>query len=132
MNLYRNKLTDFHLNKRFAREAELFCEGLRSVVPLEWLCWFDGLECSQLVSGEHQEFDLGDFAAHVEYSGGFTPNSETIVNLWEVLVRKSQVENETESIFGLFGFLFCRKAWTLQNGANFSCSQRAVQDHRFL
>lgn len=85
LELYRGKLTDFHLNKRFSREAQLFCEGLRSVVPLEWFCYFDALECSQLISGEHQGFDIDDLAAHVEYSGGFTVTSETIVNLWTAL-----------------------------------------------
>ena len=86
VEVYKQAIACFHLNLKFSNEAEMFRDGLVSVIPLEWLKLFESSECSNLISGKEHCFDVDDLAAHVDYSGGFSCASPTIQFLWTLLV----------------------------------------------
>lgn len=67
---YIHLLANYKQNVQIAEAARALVSGFRSVVPLEWIRMFSGVELQKLISGERQRINIADLKAHCNYNSG--------------------------------------------------------------
>ncbi|KAK3878028.1 hypothetical protein Pcinc_017308 [Petrolisthes cinctipes] len=82
---YIYRMADYKLNKQIAKQSQAFKNGVRDVVPLEWLQMFDWKELQMLVSGASIPIDLTDLMENTRYGGEYNAEHPTILAFWKVL-----------------------------------------------
>ncbi|MCO5588845.1 hypothetical protein L7F22_042805 [Adiantum nelumboides] len=82
---YVYAMADYKLNKQMQPLICAFAGGLSDIICPAWLSLFNARELNQLISGGEHDFDVDDLKANTKYTGGFTENSRTVKQFWEVL-----------------------------------------------
>ncbi|ANQ08265.1 Ubiquitin-protein ligase [Plasmodium coatneyi] len=94
------KLYINHKFKKIVREkTQAFLRGFSDLIPTRWLKLFNAHELKTLISGNDKCFDVDDLRRNVVYGGGYTANSQTVVNLYHILKTFSPKE---KSLFLMF------------------------------
>lgn len=88
---YIHAMADYKLNRQMQPLISAFSRGLSDMIAPAWLSLFNSRELNQLLSGGEHDFDIDDLKANTKYTGGFTENSRTVKQFWEVL-REFQPE----------------------------------------
>ena len=66
---YIHSLADYHLNRQIDRQFKAFREGLNTVIPIQWLMFFNQTELQTLISGTEEPIDMNDLKKYTLYSG---------------------------------------------------------------
>ncbi len=66
---YIHSLADYHLNKTIDAQFRAFREGLNSVIPVQWLSFFNQIELQTLISGAEEPINMADLKKYTTYSG---------------------------------------------------------------
>lgn len=82
---YVYAMADYKLNKQMQPLINAFSRGLSDIIAPAWLSLFSAKELNQLLAGGEHDFDIDDLRIHTNYTGGFTENSRTVKQFWEVL-----------------------------------------------
>ncbi|KAH6558476.1 hypothetical protein KP509_1Z062300 [Ceratopteris richardii] len=82
---YVYAMADYKLNKQMQPLINAFSQGLSDIISPSWLSLFNARELNQLISGGDHDFDVDDLRENTKYTGGFTANSRTVKQFWEVL-----------------------------------------------
>eukprot|EP01047_Picozoa_sp_COSAG01_P026135 COSAG01_NODE_1674_length_9542_cov_35.944827_6_plen_261_part_00 len=91
---YIHYVANYRLNKQIRRQSKLFLDGLRQVVPVEWLQMFSEAELQQVISGTRGGVDLENLRAFTAYSGGYNNHHPVIELFWTVVAGLSPEEQE--------------------------------------
>lgn len=67
---YIHLLANYKQNIQIAEAAKALVSGFRSVVPLEWIRMFSGVELQKLISGERQRININDLKMYCNYASG--------------------------------------------------------------
>lgn len=81
VNIYR-LMTEWRMTRGIEEQTKAFLEGFNSVVPLEWLKYFDERELELMLCGM-QEIDVEDWQRNTIYRH-YTRNSKQILWFWQV------------------------------------------------
>ncbi|KNC50231.1 E3 ubiquitin-protein ligase UPL6 [Thecamonas trahens ATCC 50062] len=92
-------VAQYKLNSSIARQSAAFMAGMASVVPQTWLTMFAPHEVQMLLSGSEAGVDVADWAAHTQYSGGYTPSSPTVLAFWMVVADMTPEEQSDLLMF---------------------------------
>ncbi len=84
-------LAKYKLNTRIQEQTWAFMDGLCQVIDEYWLTLFSPYELQTLISGGDKGIDVEDLRQNVVY-GGYTPSSNTVRFLFEVLDEFSAQE----------------------------------------
>lgn len=80
-------MTEWRMTRGIEEQTKAFLEGFNSVVPLEWLKYFDERELELMLCGM-QEIDVEDWQRNTIYRH-YTRNSKQILWFWQVCVKYS-------------------------------------------
>lgn len=75
-------MTEWRMTRGIEDQTKAFLEGFNSVVPLEWLKYFDERELELMLCGM-QEIDVEDWQRNTIYRH-YTRNSKQILWFWQV------------------------------------------------
>ena len=75
-------MTEWRMTRGIEEQTKSFLEGFNSVVPLEWLKYFDERELELILCGM-QEIDVDDWQRHSIYRH-YTRSSKQILWFWQV------------------------------------------------
>lgn len=75
-------MTEWRMTRGIEEQTKAFLEGFNSVVPLEWLKYFDERELELMLCGM-QEIDVEDWQRNTIYRH-YTRNSKQILWFWQV------------------------------------------------
>ena len=75
-------MTEWRMTRGIEEQTKAFLEGFNSVVPLEWLKYFDERELELMLCGM-QEIDVDDWQRNTIYRH-YTRNSKQVVWFWQV------------------------------------------------
>jgi len=73
------------MTRGIEEQTKAFLEGFNSVVPLEWLKYFDERELELMLCGM-QEIDVEDWQRNTIYRH-YTRNSKQILWFWQVILN---------------------------------------------
>ncbi|EUD65448.1 hypothetical protein C922_04188 [Plasmodium inui San Antonio 1] len=90
---------NYKYKKMVRKKTQAFLKGLSELIPTKWLKLFNAHELKTLISGNDKCFDVDDLRRNVVYGGGYTANSETVLNLYHILKTFSPKE---KSLFLMF------------------------------
>lgn len=90
-------VTAFRLSKQFKVISDAFIDGLFQVIDPFWLSIFSPFELQTLISGDDEDIDIDDLEKNVIYGGGYSENSQTIIDLFQVL-REFDNDNKAKFI----------------------------------
>ncbi|KOC65444.1 E3 ubiquitin-protein ligase Su(dx) [Habropoda laboriosa] len=79
---YIRLMTEWRMTRGIEDQTKAFLEGFNSVVPLEWLKYFDERELELMLCGM-QEIDVEDWQRNTTYRH-YTRNSKQILWFWQV------------------------------------------------
>lgn len=79
---YIRLMTEWRMTRGIEDQTKAFLEGFNSVVPLEWLKYFDERELELMLCGM-QEIDVEDWQRNTIYRH-YTRNSKQILWFWQV------------------------------------------------
>jgi len=84
---YLQAVVHYRLNTQIRDHAAAMREGLFEIVTPAWLELFGPSELQTLISGDDDDrsLDVGDWAAHTVYGGGYGPDHRTIRYFWDVV-----------------------------------------------
>lgn len=75
-------MTEWRMTRGIEDQTKAFLEGFNSVVPLEWLKYFDERELELILCGM-QEIDVEDWQRNTIYRH-YTRNSKQVLWFWQV------------------------------------------------
>ncbi|XP_014213133.1 E3 ubiquitin-protein ligase Su(dx) [Copidosoma floridanum] len=78
---YIRLMTEWRMTRGIEEQTKAFLEGFNSVVPLEWLKYFDERELELMLCGM-QEIDVDDWQRNTIYRH-YTRNSKQVVWFWQ-------------------------------------------------
>ena len=81
---YIRLMTEWRMTRGIEEQTKAFLEGFNSVVPLEWLKYFDERELELMLCGM-QEIDVEDWQRNTIYRH-YTRNSKQVLWFWQVSV----------------------------------------------
>lgn len=81
-NVQYRLMTEWRMTRGIEEQTKAFLEGFNSVVPLEWLKYFDERELELMLCGM-QEIDVEDWQRNTIYRH-YTRNSKQILWFWQV------------------------------------------------
>ena len=64
-------MANYRLNVKIKQQCDAFLNGMRDIVPVDWLRMFSEKELQWLISGSDQPIDVQDLKNHCQYAGGF-------------------------------------------------------------
>ena len=79
-------MTEWRMTRGIEEQTKAFLEGINSVVPLEWLKYFDERELELMLCGM-QEIDVDDWQRNTIYRH-YTRNSKQVLWFWQVSKMK--------------------------------------------
>lgn len=79
---YIRLMTEWRMTRGIEEQTKAFLEGFNSVVPLEWLKYFDERELELMLCGM-QEIDVEDWQRNTIYRH-YTRNSKQVLWFWQV------------------------------------------------
>ncbi|XP_070155973.1 E3 ubiquitin-protein ligase Su(dx) [Polyergus mexicanus] len=82
---YIRLMTEWRMTRGIEEQTKAFLEGFNSVVPLEWLKYFDERELELMLCGM-QEIDVEDWQRNTIYRH-YTRNSKQILWFWQFVTR---------------------------------------------
>ncbi|XP_033326004.2 suppressor of deltex isoform X1 [Megalopta genalis] len=82
---YIRLMTEWRMTRGIEDQTKAFLEGFNSVVPLEWLKYFDERELELMLCGM-QEIDVEDWQRNTIYRH-YTRNSKQILWFWQFVTR---------------------------------------------
>ncbi|CAK9805958.1 E3 ubiquitin-protein ligase Su(dx) [Anthophora plagiata] len=82
---YIRLMTEWRMTRGIEDQTKAFLEGFNSVVPLEWLKYFDERELELMLCGM-QEIDVEDWQRNTTYRH-YTRNSKQILWFWQFVTR---------------------------------------------
>ncbi|XP_011881424.1 PREDICTED: E3 ubiquitin-protein ligase Su(dx) isoform X2 [Vollenhovia emeryi] len=82
---YIRLMTEWRMTRGIEEQTKAFLEGFNSVVPLEWLKYFDERELEVMLCGM-QEIDVEDWQRNTIYRH-YTRNSKQIQWFWQFVMR---------------------------------------------
>ncbi|XP_020278502.1 E3 ubiquitin-protein ligase Su(dx)-like [Pseudomyrmex gracilis] len=82
---YIRLMTEWRMTRGIEEQTKAFLEGFNSVVPLEWLKYFDERELELMLCGM-QEIDVEDWQRNTIYRH-YTRNSKQILWFWQFVSR---------------------------------------------
>lgn len=91
-------MTEWRMTRGIEEQTKAFLEGFNSVVPLEWLKYFDERELELMLCGM-QEIDVDDWQRNSIYRH-YTRNSKQVLWFWQV-----------NYLTNLFTYLFIIMQW---------------------
>ena len=77
-------MTEWRMTRGIEEQTKAFLEGFNSVVPLEWLKYFDERELELMLCGM-QEIDVDDWQHNAIYRH-YTRNSKQVMWFWQVRI----------------------------------------------
>ncbi|XP_015603957.1 E3 ubiquitin-protein ligase Su(dx) [Cephus cinctus] len=86
---YMRLMTEWRMTRGIEEQTKAFLEGFNSVVPLEWLKYFDERELELMLCGM-QEIDVDDWQRNTIYRH-YTRNSKQVLWFWQ-FVRTTDTE----------------------------------------
>jgi ubiquitin-protein ligase E3 C len=89
---YIYQMAHHHLNVRQREQSQAFLEGLRQIIPVQWLKMFNEPELQVLISGTSSALDVEDLKCHARYTGGYHGNDKHVLLLWKVLSTFTEEE----------------------------------------
>lgn len=89
---YIHLMADYKINKQIRKQCAAFREGLKNVLPIEWLFMFSNLELQVLISGAEIPVDTVDLRKHTNYGGNFSNDHPTIKLFWSVVEEFTDIE----------------------------------------
>lgn len=84
-------MTEWRMTRGIEEQTKAFLEGFNSVVPLEWLKYFDERELELMLCGM-QEIDVEDWQRNTIYRH-YTRNSKQILWFWQVDILNIIISN---------------------------------------
>ncbi|CAA9988218.1 ubiquitin transferase, putative [Plasmodium knowlesi strain H] len=97
--LYIKLYINYKFKKMVQKKTQAFLKGLSELIPSRWLKLFNAHELKTLISGNDKCFDVDDLKRNVVYGGGYNGNSQTVINLYDILKTFSPKE---KSLFLMF------------------------------
>lgn len=82
---YIHYVANYRLNAQIRHQSKAFLDGLRQIIPVDWLQMFSESELQQVISGTRGGVDLSDLRAHTNYSGGYNDHHPAIELFWYVM-----------------------------------------------
>lgn len=82
MFFFDRLMTEWRMTRGIEDQTKAFLEGFNSVVPLEWLKYFDERELELMLCGM-QEIDVDDWQRNTIYRH-YTRNSKQVLWFWQV------------------------------------------------
>lgn len=82
---YIRLMTEWRMTRGIEEQTKAFLEGFNSVVPLEWLKYFDERELELMLCGM-QEIDVEDWQRNTIYRH-YTRNSKQVLWFWQFVTR---------------------------------------------
>lgn len=79
-------MTEWRMTRGIEEQTKAFLDGFNSVVPLEWLKYFDERELELMLCGM-QEIDVDDWQRNSIYRH-YTRNSKQVLWFWQVITQK--------------------------------------------
>ncbi|KAJ2078513.1 ubiquitin-protein ligase (E3) [Coemansia sp. RSA 988] len=103
-HMYLDLLAEYKLSKQIRAQVEAFMEGLRMVIPENWLrlLFASPLEFSQLLCGDSSAIDIADWQQNTVYNGEFRNEGHShrvVQDFWHV-VSEDLTEEERRKLCG--------------------------------
>lgn len=93
--LFVEKYLDWYFHDSVKPQFEPFFRGFMSVMNSKIIKMFNGAEINLAIVGK-EDFNFGELKRTTKYDDGYTVNSQTILNFWEVL---SEFDEEKKKNF---------------------------------
>jgi ubiquitin-protein ligase E3 C len=82
---YVYQMANYRLNVKIKQQCDAFLNGMRDIVPVDWLRMFSEKELQWLISGSDQPIDVQDLKHHCQYAGGYNGMSAGVRRFWKVV-----------------------------------------------
>lgn len=92
-------MTEWRMTRGIEEQTKAFLDGFNSVVPLEWLKYFDERELELMLCGM-QEIDVEDWQRNTIYRH-YTRNSKQILWFWQVCAQFFLFNNYISMIYSI-------------------------------
>eukprot|EP00667_Euglena_gracilis_P001675 EG_transcript_1674 len=130
---YLQAVTHYRLTAQIRDHTTALREGLSEVIPPRWLELFGPTELQTLISGDDNAsgLDVGDWAAHTVYGGGYGPDHRTIRLFWDVVSQWSPERQRALLRFTtsvgkapLLGFRYMHPPFNVHQHGSLDCTDR--------